>query len=219
MGNMMSEITHDLKKPLTNLKGVIQLMKEGKGEEKKEELLEILNSEIQRASELVRELVDFSNPGKYQTEKKSILSPLEKSLKLLKTDIEKNRIKLIKTYPDSLPPIYINENELLEVFINVLLNAIESMPGGGEMKVELSRHYDPQKQDSFLELCISDQGVGIAKENLNRIFERYYTTKDGGSGLGLSIVERIVKAHNGFLKVESRLNKGTKFFIYLPCSW
>lgn len=219
MGNMMSEITHDLKKPLTNLKGVIQLMKEGKGEEKKEELLQILDREIQRASELVRELVDFSNPGKYQTEKKSILSPLEKSLKLLETDIEKNRIKLIKVYPDSLPPLYVNENELLEVFINVLLNAIESMPGGGELKVELSRHYDPQKQDSFLEICISDQGVGIAKENLNRIFERYYTTKEGGSGLGLSIVERIVKAHNGFLKLESRLNKGTRFFLYLPCSW
>src|SRR3990170_3794240 len=196
MGNMMSEITHDLKKPLTNLKGVIQLLKGGKGEEKKEELLEILDREIQRASELVRELVDFSNPGKYQTEKKSILSPLEKGLKLLETDIEKNRIKLIKVYPDNLPPIYINENELLEVFINVLLNAIESMSEGGELKVELGRHYD----------------------NQNRIFERYYTTKEGGSGLGLSIVERIVKAHNGFVKVESRLNKGTKFFIYLSCS-
>jgi signal transduction histidine kinase/YesN/AraC family two-component response regulator len=219
MGNMMSEITHDLKKPLTNLKGVIQLLKEGKGEGKKEELMHILDREIQRASELVRELVDFSNPGKYQTEKKSILSPLEKSLKLLETDIEKNRIKLIKAYPDNLPPVYINENELLEVFINILLNAIESMPEGGELKVELSRHYDPQKQDSFLEVCISDQGVGIAKDNLNRVFERYYTTKEGGSGLGLSIVERIVKAHNGFLKVESRPNKGTKFFIYLPCSW
>ncbi|HVP36359.1 MAG TPA: response regulator [Terriglobales bacterium] len=219
MGNMMSEITHDLKKPLTNLKGVIQLLKEGKREGKKEELLDILNREIQRASELVRELVDFSNPSKYQTEKKSILLPLEKSLKLLRTDIEKNKIKLIKSFPDNLPQIYINENEILEVFINVLLNAIESMAAGGELKVELGRHYDPQKQDSFLEICITDQGVGIAKENLNRIFERYFTTKEGGSGLGLSIVERIVKAHNGFFKVESRLNKGTKFVIYLPCSW
>lgn len=219
MGNMMSEITHDLKKPLTNLKGVIQLLREKKGEKKKEELLEILSREILRASELVRELVDFSNPGKYQTEKKSILLPLEKALKLLGTDIQKNRIELVKSYPDNLPPIYINENELLEVFINVLLNGIESMQQGGELRVELERHYDPQRQDSFVEICIVDQGVGIAKENLDRIFERYYTTKDGGSGLGLAIVERIVKAHNGFLKVESRLNKGTRFFIYLPCSW
>ncbi|HEX9913167.1 MAG TPA: HAMP domain-containing sensor histidine kinase, partial [candidate division Zixibacteria bacterium] len=87
-----------------------------------------------------------------------------------------------------------------------------------ELKLELSRHYDTQREDSILQLCIADQGTGIPKENLNRIFERYYTTKEGGSGLGLSIVERIIKAHNGFIKVESQLNKGTKFFICLPCS-
>ena len=218
MGNMMSEITHDLKKPLTNLKGVIQLMKEGKSEGKKEELLRILDQEINRASELVRELVDFSNPGKYQSERKSILPILEKALKLLETDVKKNRIRVIKEYPDNLPLIFINENELLEAFINVLLNAVESMREGGELKLELSRHYDTQREDSILQLCIADQGTGIPKENLNRIFERYYTTKEGGSGLGLSIVERIIKAHNGFIKVESQLNKGTKFFICLPCS-
>ena len=218
MGNMMSEITHDLKKPLTNLKGVIQLMKEGKSEGKKEELLRILDQEINRASELVRELVDFSNPGKYQSERKSILPILEKALKLLETDVKKNRIRVIKEYPDNLPLIFINENELLEAFINVLLNAVESMREGGELKLELSRHYDTQREDSILQLCIADQGTGIPKENLNRIFERYYTTKEGGSGLGLSIVERIIKAHNGFIKVESQLNKGTKFLIFLPCS-
>ena len=218
MGNMMSEITHDLKKPLTNLKGVIQLLKEGKSEEKKEELLRILDQEINRASELVRELVDFSNPGRYQSERKSILPILEKSLKLLETDVKKNRIKVVKEYPDNLPLIFINENELLEAFINVLLNAVESMPEEGELKIELNRYYDVQKEDSFLQICISDQGTGISKENLDRIFERYYTTKEGGSGLGLSIVERIIKAHNGFIKLESQLNKGTKFFICLPCS-
>jgi signal transduction histidine kinase len=218
MGNMMSEITHDLKKPLTNLKGVIQLMKEGKSEGKKEELLRILDQEINRASELVRELVDFSNPGKYQSERKSILPILEKALKLLETDVKKNRIRVIKEYPDNLPLIFINENELLEAFINVLLNAVESMREGGELKLELSRHYDTHREDSILQFCIADQGTGIPKENLNRIFERYYTTKEGGSGLGLSIVERIIKAHNGFIKVESQLNKGTKFFICLPCS-
>jgi signal transduction histidine kinase len=92
------------------------------------------------------------------------------------------------------------------------------MREGGELKLELSRHYDTQREDSILQLCIADQGTGIPKENLNRIFERYYTTKEGGSGLGLSIVERIIKAHNGFIKVESQLNKGTKFLICLPCS-
>jgi len=218
MGNMMSEITHDLKRPLTSLKGVIQILKEGKSEEKKEELLEILDQEINRAGELVRELVNFSNPGKYQSERKSILPVLEKALKLLETDVEKKRIKVVKEYPDNPPLIFINDNELLEAFVNVFLNAIQSMSAGGELRVELKRYYDKQREDSYLQICIADQGIGVPKENLNRIFERYYTTKEGGSGLGLSIVERIIKAHNGFWKVESQLKKGTKFFIYFPCS-
>jgi signal transduction histidine kinase/DNA-binding response OmpR family regulator len=218
MGNMMSEITHDLKKPLTNLKGVIQLLKEGKSEEKKEELLRILDQEINRSSELVRELVDFSNPGRYQSERKPVLPVLEKALKLLDTDIKKNRIKVVKEYPVNPPLIFMNENELLEAFINVLLNAVESMPEGGELKIGLNRHYDAQREDSFIQISVSDQGVGISRENLNRIFERYFTTKEGGSGLGLSIVERIIKAHNGFIEVESQLSRGTRFVIGLPCS-
>lgn len=218
MGNMMSEITHDLKKPLTSLKGVIQILKEGKSQGKSGELLKMLDREINRASELVKELVDFSNPGKYQLERKSVLPVLEKALSLLKTDVKKNRIKVNKDYQDDLPMLFINENELLEVFVNVLLNAIQSMPEGGEIRVELKRYYDKQREDSYLQICIEDEGIGISKENLNKIFDRYYTTKEGGSGLGLSIVERIIKAHNGFWKVESQVKKGTRFYICFPCS-
>ncbi len=218
MGNMMSEITHDLKKPLTSLKGVIQILKEGKGEVKKEELLEMLEQEINRAGELVRELVDFSNPVKYQLERKSIISILEKALKLLDRDIVGNRIKVVREYPEEVPLLFVNENELLEAFVNVILNAIQSMKEKGELRINLKRYYDREKEDSFIQICIADQGAGIPRENQNRIFERYYTTKEGGSGLGLSIVERVIKAHNGFWKVESQVKKGTKIFIYLPGS-
>ena len=105
----------------------------------------------------------------------------------------------------------------MEAFVNVLLNAIQSMPEGGELRVALSRFYNEQMEDSFIKISITDQGSGIHRESLNKIFDRYYTTKEGGSGLGLSIVERIIKAHNGFCEVNSQLKKGTIFSIYLPC--
>ncbi|MDH4222807.1 MAG: response regulator [candidate division Zixibacteria bacterium] len=218
MGNMMSEITHDLKKPLTSLKGVIQILKEGKSEIKQKELMNILDEEINRASELVRELADFSNPGKYQLERRSVLPVLEKTLKLLETDIKNNRIKVTREYQEGLPPVYINDNELLEALVNVTLNAIQSMQKGGDLKVELSRYYNEQREESYIKIDITDKGTGIPKENLNKIFDRYFTTKEGGSGLGLPIVERIIKAHNGFCEVDSQLKKGTKFSIYIPCS-
>ena len=216
MGNMVSEITHDLKKPLTNIKGTLQLLKEKWSDtEAKEKYFDMVEQEIFRLNDLTKEIVNFSNPNKYELERKDIRLSLDRALNLVKRDLDTRKISLKKDLQE-VPSIFINENEIMEVLLNIILNAIEAMPEGGELQVSLKSYRDPKKKGQFVQIGIADAGCGIAPENLNRIFDRYFTTKKEGTGLGLAVVERIVKAHGGFVSVKSELGKGTSFFVNLP---
>ena len=217
MGNMISEITHDLKKPLTNIKGSLQILRQKNTLNKEtRKLLDSTEEEIFRLTELVKELVNFSNPGKYQPERKALLPILEKAISLVESDSISGKIVIKKDLASDLPPVFVNEKEILESFLNLIFNAIESMPKGGELKVRAKQIFLDEQKKEFIQVTISDQGMGIAPENLNRIFERYYTTKDGGTGLGLAVVDRIIKAHNGLIRVESKPQAGTTFEVFLP---
>ena len=216
MGNMVSEITHDLKKPLTNIKGVLQLLKEKWSDtDDKEKFFDMVEQEIFRLNELAKEIVNFSNPNKYELEKKDIRHILDRALNLVKPDLDTRKIGLKINYQE-VPHVFINENEIMEVLLNIILNAIEAMPEGGELAVSLKPDPEPKKGTHLLQIGIADTGCGIAPENLSRIFDRYFTTKKEGTGLGLAVVERIVKAHGGFASVKSELGKGTSFFVNLP---
>ena len=217
MGNMISEISHDLKKPLTNIKGSLQILREKENEPQvKKELLESAEKEVFRMTELVNEVVNFSNPYRYQVEKKSILPVIEKALSFVARDLASQKINLVKEFEPNLPWLYLNENDIKEALFNLILNALESMKDGGQLKVGAKRFYEAKKSQEFLQVYIEDQGGGIPEENLTRIFNRYFTTKENGTGLGLAIVERIVKAHNGFVEVKSQMGKGSVFFLNFP---
>jgi len=216
MGNLVSEITHDLKKPLTNIKGTLQLLREKWSNAKnREKYFNLLEEEIFRLDGLVKEMVNFSNPYKYEMEKKDITSVLDRTLKLVEQDLHSRNIRLKKQYREC-PPVLIDKNQMMEVFLNIILNAIEAMPEGGELKVSTTVCKDLRKGGEFVRVDITDTGCGIPPENLTRIFDRYFTTKKEGTGLGLAVVERIVKAHGGFVSVESQSGKGTSFFVNLP---
>jgi signal transduction histidine kinase/DNA-binding response OmpR family regulator len=215
MGSMVSEITHDLKKPLTNIKGILQLLKEKWSDsDAKEKFFDMVEQEIFRLNELAKEIVNFSNPTKYELEKKDIRHTLDRALNLVKSDLDTRKIDLKIDFQE-VPHAFINENEIMEVLLNIILNAIEAMPEGGELGVSLKPHPEPKKGTHLLQIGIADTGCGIAPENLSRIFDRYFTTKKEGTGLGLAVVERIVKAHGGFVSVKSELGKGTSFFVNL----
>jgi signal transduction histidine kinase/DNA-binding response OmpR family regulator len=216
MGNMVSEITHDLKKPLTNIKGTLLLLREKWSDTKDRQMVfDMLDQEILRLNELAKEIMNFSNPNKYELERKDIRLILERALNLVKPDLDTRKINL-KTDCREVPFVFVNENEIMEALLNIILNAFEAMPEGGELRVSLKPDPEPKRKGEFLQICIADTGCGIARENLTRIFDRYFTTKKEGTGLGLAVVERIAKAHGGFVSVESELGKGTSFFVNLP---
>jgi signal transduction histidine kinase len=130
----------------------------------------------------------------------------------LARDFQKKQI-VFQLLCEDTPEIEINKNEIFEAFLNIMLNAVESMDNGGKLSFRIGPHPDGEP---FVRIQISDTGCGINKDELPKIFDRYYTTKDTGTGLGLSIVERVIFAHNGRLTVDSELGKGTTFKIDLP---
>jgi signal transduction histidine kinase len=215
MGNMISEISHDLRKPLTSLRGGLQIIRKRWPDIAQEsEFFQIAEDEIHRMNELVRELVDFSNPNKYQTSKVDLREVVHRAAELIKPDLRKHDVKFSLEFEDARWEVVVNRNQILEALLNVLMNSIDAMPGGGTLKIFGRIEKPEHKKQNYLALKIIDSGYGIKKENISKIFDRYYTTKETGTGLGLAVVERIISAHDGTLQVESEEGKGTTLTLY-----
>lgn len=221
MSKVASEIAHDLRHPLTNIKGILQVLQtKWYDRDFREESLQLIHQEIYRLTDLTKELVRFSNPNRFQVKLRDIHLILDRALNLVKHDLSRGKIELCRSYGHDLTPVYVDENEILEVFLNILLNSVESMLDGGKLtiKTDLRDHLKDESglPQTFLRINITDTGTGIAPEHRDRIFERYFTTKEVGTGLGLSIANRIVAAHRGFIEVHSVLGKGSTFSVHLP---
>jgi len=216
MGNMISEISHDLRRPLTSIKGGLQVLRQKWPEILESEFMQMVEDEIHRANELVRELVDFSNPNKYATEKIDLRSHVKRATELIGPDLRRTNVDLELEFEPVNWEIIINKNQVMEALLNLLMNALDAMPEGGKLSIMGMVEQPAHKKTDYLALKISDTGMGIKKEHLSRIFDRYYTTKDSGTGLGLAVVERIISAHSGTLNVESVEGEGTTFTLYFP---
>jgi signal transduction histidine kinase len=217
MGNMISEISHDLRRPLTSIRGGLQIMSQRWPQVADESsIFKDVEGEVHRMNELVRELVDFSNPNKYQTEKVDLRQVVDRAAELVEPDLRKHKIELESYFEDADWSIIVNKNQILEAFLNLLINAVDAMPEGGQLDIRGLIERPEHKKVDYLAVRISDTGPGIKKENLSKVFDRYFTTKDTGTGLGLAVVERIVSAHNGTLKVDSDEGKGASFTLYFP---
>ncbi|MCP4566735.1 MAG: GAF domain-containing protein [FCB group bacterium] len=217
MGNMISEISHDMRKPLTSIRGSLQIIRSRWPELVDDsELFITAEEEVHRLNELVRELVDFSNPKKYQTERVDIPGIMERATHLVKPDMDKNNIVCLTEFEENLPEIFINKNQIMEMLLNLVINAIEAIGSeGGTINLKASsKDLDNQK---MIRMEISDTGCGLDEKGQAIIFDRYYTSKETGTGLGLAVVERIVSAHNGRIELKSKKNHGTTFIIHLPC--
>ena len=216
MGNMISEISHDLRKPLTNISGGVQILRQRFDSEKNADVFDIMGSEIARMNELVHELIDFSNPNKYETSQADLRQIVLRAAELVGPDMRRNKVQFESKFSETNWEVYVNRNQILEMFLNLFINAIDAMSSGGTLSVHGLVERPHHKKHDYLTVRVIDTGCGIKKESLPRIFDRYFTTKETGTGLGLSVVERIISAHGGTLKVDSVEGKGTTFTVYLP---
>jgi two-component system NtrC family sensor kinase len=216
LGTLTAGISHEIRNPLVAIKTFTQLLPERlKDEEFLNKFLNIASGEVDRISSLITELLDFAKPSEPKLELEDVNTILDSMILLLSTETGKKLIQLTKQYGIDLPPIRIDREQMKQAFLNILLNAIEATPENGKVTVRTRSFVKPGGQP-YLQIEVSDTGCGIAAEYLEEIFNPFFTTKETGSGLGLSIAHQIVQEHKGYITVESQLDQGSSFYINLP---
>ncbi len=216
LGTLAAGLAHEIRNPLVAIKTFTQLLPERfEDEEFRNHFTNIASAEVDRISSLITELLDFARPSDPKLEYEDINSILDGMILLVSTETKKKQINIIKNYTSDLPPIMIDREQIKQVFLNILLNSIEATPERGEVTVK-TRSFVKPAGEPYIQIEFTDTGRGIPTEHLEDIFTPFFTTKDKGSGLGLSISHQIVQDHRGYIDVESELNKGSSFFVNLP---
>ncbi len=217
LGQLSAGIAHEIRTPLTSIKIFIQsLEKEIELDEERREDFRIIKKEIDRINENVTRFLNFARPEEPIFQPVNIHELVLDALNLLTAKIKHVGIQLdISLFQDS-PPMEGDPKQLSQVFLNLLLNAIEAMPGGGKLTIRSTMKGIPDTHEEFLQLVIQDTGSGIPEKDRPYLFDPFFTTKDAGTGLGLSIVYSIVQKHNGQIEVESEMEKGSSFIVSFP---
>ncbi len=216
LGTLTAGLAHEIRNPLVAIKTLTQLLPERlEDEEFRNHFLNIAASEVERISHLVNELLDFAKPSSPKLEFEDINSILEGMILLVSTESKKKHIQIERQYASDLPSIKVDREQIKQVFLNILLNAIEATPENGTITVK-TRSFSKPGGEPFLQVEFKDTGCGIPKESLEEIFNPFYTTKTTGSGLGLSISNQIVQDHKGYISVDSQVSQGTSFYVNLP---
>jgi len=218
LGTLIAGLAHEIRNPLVAIKTFTQLLPERlEDEEFRNHFLNIASGEVDRISALVTELLEFARPSEPKFELENINEILDGMILLISSETKSKHINIAKDYGTDLSPITIDREQMKQVFLNMLLNAIEATPGNGKIVVK-TRSFIKPDGEPYIQIEFTDNGCGIAPEYLEDIFTPFFTMKEKGSGLGLSISNQIIQDHKGYIDVESQLNKGTSFFINLPIS-
>jgi len=216
LGTLTAGLAHEIRNPLVAIKTFTQLLPERLDDEEfREEFLKIASGEVDRISLLVNELLDFARPSDPKIELEDISTLLDGMILLVSTETKKKQINVIKNYASDLPTVQIDREQIKQVFLNILLNAIGATSEHGQIMVK-TRSFVKPGGEPYVQIEFADTGCGIPEEHLEEIFNPFFTTKSTGSGLGLSISNQIVQDHRGYIDVESQLDKGSSFFINLP---
>ena len=217
IGNLTAGIAHELNNPLNNIILTSEMLKDGYNdysEDDKKDMINDLVTQGERAQQTVKNLLDFARESETTFEYLRIDTLIDETIKLAKNQIRLSKIEFQEDIPKNLPPIYGDRKLLIQVFLNILLNAIDAMPKGGMLSVKVAE----EKKTGFVSIFISDSGCGIPQHIISSIFAPFFTTKPTGkgTGLGLAVSKGIIETHGGSIDVDSRVNEGTTFTIHLP---
>lgn len=218
LGQLSAGIAHEIRNPLTSIKILIHsLVDEEATPTSREKDLAVIESEIERVNKIIRQFLDFARPRPPTLQKIDLLKLLEETLHLVVYELETQGIILEKKYKDDNPYVAVDGEQMKQVFLNIILNAIQAMPRGGKLTVTTFSEFIPPGSKELV-VSFRDSGEGIPPGIREKIFEPFFSTKEEGIGLGLPIVQRIIEEHKGKIKVESYPGQGTTFYIYLPTS-
>ncbi len=209
VGELASGVAHEIRNPMGIIKTISQTIQGETQDEDIKEGLRIIIHEINRANTVIKGLLNYASPGIKQIKLLDINDIINNIILITKKYAENHNVE-INFISNEASKVLIDSDSLKQCFINIIFNAIQAMPGGGNLDIITTI------DNSWVKIIFQDTGIGISEDKLEKIFEPFYTTKDTGTGLGLSITHRIIEEHKGFMEVESKVNKGTEIYIYLP---
>jgi signal transduction histidine kinase len=212
LGQLAAGIAHEIRNPLTSINILIHSLTEKLPTENSQwEDLKVIEEEILRINEIVDQFLRFAKPASPLFEKADLVPIIEETFQLVRPQIKRGKISVQKEF-EPLPFVTVDKEQIKQVILNLLINAIQAMPKGGRLVLS-SR---VSREGYWVELTVQDSGIGIPPEDLDKLFDPFFSTKEGGIGLGLSIAHRIVDQHHGKIEVDSNPGKGTRFTISLP---
>ena len=221
VGEMAAGVAHELNNPLTTVTGFVELVLQEMGAASAHrEDLELVLAEAERARQVVRRLLDFSRPVDDQRTSADVNELVEGVLLLVNHLARTSNVSIQTELGKNLPWVMLDPNQIKQVLLNLVHNGLQAMPKGGQLMVKTSlegREAGGQMQ-TWATIAISDTGVGIPAENLDKIFEPFFSTRPAGkgTGLGLSVSYGIISSHGGFIEVDSQVGQGSCFTVYLP---
>jgi signal transduction histidine kinase len=213
LGQLSARVAHEVNNPLGIIKNYLELIsQQSKGSETLDKFVNILREEVNRIAGIVRQLLDFYHPRSVEKGEVNLANVIDELIVLVSVQMESNRIQLKKDYPANLPDVWASSEQLKQVFLNLIMNAKDFMPDGGQIIIS------GREDNGNVILDFADSGTGIEEQNLSRVFDPFYTTKKNGAGtgLGLSVCYGIIQNHGGNISVRNRAGGGAEFTVSLP---
>ncbi|HPI19328.1 MAG TPA: ATP-binding protein [Candidatus Kapabacteria bacterium] len=212
MGELAAGVAHEIRNPLNSISVIAQRFEfEFEPKEQEEEytkLVKTVRSEVARVNQIIKQFLDFAKPAKLNLRNFNLSDVLNEVINIIESQAEEKKIKINRNFADIIE-VKVDSEKIKQAFLNIMLNSIQSIENNGVISISV-------KQTDKLIIDISDNGIGISKENQTKIFNLYYSTKNSGTGIGLSIVYQIISEHNGEIICESEEGKGTTMRIILP---
>jgi signal transduction histidine kinase len=227
LGQMAAGLAHEIRNPLGAIKGAAQFLQPEAGQKPGEagldaagtkEFLNIIVEEVNRLNNIVSQFLDYARPYRGEQEPLEVNDVARKTLQLLTKESAGKGIEVVPSLVDGLPPVRADAEQLVQVFLNLSLNALQAMPDGGRLFVSTAIRRATRRgaAAAFLEVRFRDTGVGIPPGDLRNLFIPFFTTKEKGTGLGLPISQRIIENHGGTIEVRSQPGMGATFTVLLP---
>lgn len=210
-GRLTASIAHEVNNPLQSVQNCLHLAgREDLPAEKRQEYFELARNELERLMKTMQRMLDFYRPGAAKIEQVDVLELLKHVLSLTSQQLGQRHIEVQTELPQSLPEIFAVSSQIQQIFFNLILNALDAMPAGGKLEIRA------RERDRGVEITFQDNGPGIPENKRNDIFEPFFSTKEGGTGLGLTVSYNIVTAHGGTLDLVNGNKPGACFRLFLP---
>jgi signal transduction histidine kinase len=210
VGQLAASLAHEIRNPLGSIEGAIDIVERTADEDRRREFLGIIKKETRRLNGLLTNLLDFARPRVPQIRQAQVDAIVRTVVDLTSHNMQQQGIQLTLHLAQDLPPVECDPEQIVQVLLNVTLNALQASPAGAQISISAVR------SENMILMRVSDEGSGIAEVELGKIFDPFYTTKEGGTGLGLAISYQILAQHGGGIAVARNPDKGMTFTLTLP---